>query len=139
MCEECTPIAFPKPNGKPIPVCIGESLRRLALGALHNKLNLEFEKTLRPNQFGLSMDGTTQAVNELDAYLQSHEKSIMLVLDFKNAFNSVLRSRIPSSLQKHLPSMLGLFDAFYATDSEVVCWTVNGWENVPMPKGGAAR
>ena len=80
-------VVIPKPNGKPRPICIGESLRRFALGTLHAKLKPRLQKRLEPHQLGLSLDGTTLAVNELAAYLENNQQAIMLVLHFKNAFN----------------------------------------------------
>ena len=128
-------VAVPKPNGKARPICIGESLRRFALGALHTKMKPKFEALLRPHQFGLSLDGTTKAVNEIGTYLEAHPKSIMLILDFKNAFNSVLRAKIREALREKLPQLLPLFESFYSEDTEVACWTNDGWQKVAMPRG----
>ena len=77
----------------------------------------------------------TRAVNELAAYLEAHPQSIMLILDFKNAFNSVLRTRIREALHEKLPQLLPIFEGFYSHDTEVACWTTDGWKKVAMPRG----
>ena len=128
-------VAVPKPNGKPRPICIGESLRRFALGTLRFKLKPRFQALSEPNQFGLSLDGTTLAVNELAAYLENNPESIMLVLDFKNAFNSVYRRQIRAALRDKMASLLPVFDGFYSHDTHVACWAMGGWQPVPMQRG----
>ena len=119
-------VAVPKPNGKPRPIWIGESLHRFALGTLHFKLKSRFQALFESNQFGLSLDGTTLAVNELAAYLTNNPESIMLVPDFKNAFNSLYRRQIRAALRDKMASLLPLFEGFYSHDNHVACWAMGG-------------
>ena len=114
---------------------------------MHTKLKPKFEALLKPDQFGLSSDGTTRAVNELAAYLEAHPQSIMLKLDFKNAFNSVLRTRILEALHQHLPQLIPIMSLLQeavelmekpANDSKV-CGVAKAFADDWYPAGSAKK
>ncbi|KAL0228364.1 hypothetical protein RCL1_004507 [Eukaryota sp. TZLM3-RCL] len=105
------PIALRKPNGKIRPIAVGESLYRLLSSLAFNRV--------AENLGSKQLMGLVAALTS-DLFFKQNSNNCVFNLDFKNAFNSVLRGSIQSELQHKFPEVESFFHCFYSGTSDLV-------------------
>ena len=86
-------IALLKPNGKPRPIAIGDTIRRLAGRVLLARLTERASGVLLPHQLGVGARGAAEAIlHVVNAFLRQHPHHTLLIFDYKNAFNCTSRA-----------------------------------------------
>ncbi|KAL0221364.1 hypothetical protein RCL1_001218 [Eukaryota sp. TZLM3-RCL] len=114
-------IALRKPNGKIRPIAVGESLYRLLSSLVFNRVAEKSKSYFSPFQFGIkTIDGASVAALTTDLFFKQNSNNCVFNLDFKNAFNSVLRGSIQSELQHKFPEVESFFHCFYSGTSDLV-------------------
>ena len=114
-------IALRKPNGDPRPIACGDVFRRLTSKlVLLRALPLVSPKLL-PVQLGISVpSGTEMIFHQVCSQLNTTlDEQNLLLLDLKNAFNSIDRSSIMKAITKYCPLLLRWFAWSYGVPSRL--------------------
>ncbi len=117
-----------KPNGKPRPICIASTVRRV----IGKAMIAEWKKkggvsSLAPHQFGVGVSAGTESVVFLSRALQTANPDHgLLFFDAVNAFNSVKRSSILRGISVCAPTFIPYFNTFYSMPSKAVCYSQTG-------------
>ena len=102
-------VALPKPKGGVRPIAVGEILRRLTGKCLMTTVRDEARSYFYPAQLGVAVPGgVEQAIHTARAWYDWHQCSnqkVALKLDFSNAFNTVRREVVLSTLSTNFPSL----------------------------------
>ena len=116
---DCLGIPLEKPNGKLRPICVGEVWLRIAaiyLLALHGKLGQD----LAPKQLGVEVSGGAEAIGHaLNAALEAEPDTAVVSLDWRNAFNCLLRREMVSAVRARVPTLLPFVRTAYGRPSRV--------------------
>lgn len=89
--------ALMKKNGGIRPIAVGNTIRRLSAKILCNRVRVNASEYLGPHQTGFGIPGGAEAiVHSIRDFLLSslNEESILVKLDYSNAFNSAKRAKI---------------------------------------------
>ncbi|KAL0246558.1 hypothetical protein GEMRC1_007770 [Eukaryota sp. GEM-RC1] len=106
-------VALSKPNGGVRPIAVGETISRIFSTLCFRRVRDSSVEFFRPFQFAVGVpDGTTCAALTSDFHFHSNEENAILNIDFKNAFNCVLRSTISDELSKFFPQLIPYFNIF---------------------------
>ena len=110
-------IPIPKKDGGVRPIAVGEVPVRIAAAlALSSELD-HLGKHLLPLQYALSEGGAEAIVHE--ARRQSNAGATIIAVDFRNAFNTVRRTRIAAEVVA-FPRIVRLFDLMYSKASPLL-------------------
>ena len=113
--------ALPKLAGDHRPVACGDTWRRLCAKCLASQVKDAVTEYLFPMQLGVGVRGATEAiVHVLRQWLARSTgvaDRVVVTLDIENAFNSVDRSAILSSVRRVLPCLAPWADFCYRNDS----------------------
>ena len=103
------------------PIAVGEVLVRIAAGIMVNACKAGINAFLSPSQFGSPgrAGGAEAGVHFARSYLRKRLKEILILLDVKNAFNSVARQAILKAVAKHFPQLLALVTLLYGVESDL--------------------
>lgn len=115
--------ALLKKNGGIRPIAVGNTIRRLSAKIICNRVRNEVSNYLKPKQMGFGIPGGAEAIvhSARDFLLSpSEEESILVKLDYSNAFNSVLRAKMIATVREKYPHMLPYIHQCYATKSYLV-------------------
>ena len=117
-----------KPNGKPRPICIASTVRRVIGKAMMAEWKGKGGvSSLSPHQFGVGVPAGTESVVFLSRALQTANPGHgLLFFDAVNAFNSVRRSSILRGIKQCAPTFLSYFQTFYSQPSKAVCYSQTG-------------
>ena len=99
-----TPLA--KPDGGVRPIAVGELFYRLIMKCIIRKYF--YRSSLHPYQLGVgSKGGVEPIVYAMETFIEAEpaKYSHVISLDFSNAFNTLNRSTLASSVHKHLRAM----------------------------------
>jgi hypothetical protein len=126
-----------KPNKDVRPICMNEVFVKIVAKAILKGQSEEISTFFpKGGQFGVSFSGGTEFVAKLSALLcEQHPESVIMSLDFVNAFNSVSRASIAAELKAHFPQMLPWFLCQYGHVSHLVFQLVDGHVIIPSAEG----
>ncbi|CAI5497961.1 unnamed protein product [Closterium sp. Naga37s-1] len=112
-------IALSKPDGGTRPIAIGESITRLAAKTALTLTAGAARVFFLPHQFGVAVPGGAEAIIHITrTYLTVNTGALVLQADLANAFNSVNRDAIITSLRdSSLASLLPLVKLLYGLPS----------------------
>ncbi|KAL0235357.1 hypothetical protein GEMRC1_001939 [Eukaryota sp. GEM-RC1] len=114
-------VALNKPNGGVRPIAVGETISRIFSTLCFRRVRDSSVEFFRRFQFAVGVpDGTTCAALTSDFLFHSNEENAILNIDFKNAFNCVLRSTISDELSKFFPQLIPYFNIFYGKASNLI-------------------
>jgi len=126
-------LAFKKKTGGLRPIAVGETLRRLTAKCAAGQVAQAAAAYLAPKQLGVGVpSGVEAAVHS--AHVALHDArpgTVMLKLDFINAFNSIRRDCVAEALSTFAPHLMHLYTAAYARD----CHLKFGNFSVPSAEG----
>lgn len=114
-------VALSKPEGGVRPIAVGCTLRRLVGKCASQSIREAMGDLLSPLQLGYGTPlGAEAAVHTACTYLHNmHPESLMLKVDFCNAFNSIRRDKVLHSVLELAPEIYPLF--FQHTASRLFC------------------
>ena len=102
-------VALPKPSKGVRPIAIGELLRRLTAKCLMHEVRADAKTYLWPAQVGVAVKaGGEAAVHALRAWVGRHaasNNSVVVKVDFRNAFNTVSRDVVLREVRQHFPAL----------------------------------
>lgn len=114
-----TLIASLKKSGGVRPIAVGEVLRRLVSKCLMSVILPQAIECLSPLQLGVGIPGGSESIiHAVNLHLSSNNPSSdkpTLLVDFTNAFNSIDRSSMFSSIRQRLPSLSAWFESCYGS------------------------
>ena len=112
-------IGLHKANGSIRPIAIGCTLRRLVSKCACASVRDEIGSILFPKQLGFGVShGIEAAVHAAREYLSNLEtRSLVLKLDFQNAFNTLRRDKMLHAVLEKIPSIYPLAHCAYSTHS----------------------
>ena len=108
-------IALLKKDGGVRPIAVGITLRRLARKAYMFKVSCNLTDEFQPHQMSVCiLSGAEVAVHTCRSFISSEDSnSILLKIDFKNAFNTVRRNAILHKVKESLPQIFpSVFQAY---------------------------
>ena len=107
--------ALRKKDGGIRPIAAGNTLRRMVCRIVSDRLAKEMSGVLQPFQLGYACRGGAEAEAHAARLFASNltEESILLKLDFRNAFNTVRRDHMVRCAQKYLPKYDHLISEMY--------------------------
>jgi len=114
-------LPFKKADGGVRPIAVGLTLRRLiAKAACHHGTVVAVE-TLKPRQLGVGVKGGAEALaHGARLFLASlPSDSILVKLDFSNAFNSIRRDKVLETVASSLPGLLRFAASAYSSPSKL--------------------
>ncbi|CAK0886144.1 unnamed protein product [Prorocentrum cordatum] len=101
--------ALPKDDGDIRPIAVGEVFRRLTNNILCADVTAEARRLFWPLQVGVASPlGTETVVHTFQQYVSRHQNSpdkAVLLIDFRNAFNSVQRFVFLDEVGRHMPCL----------------------------------
>lgn len=102
-------VALPKPSQGVRPIAIGELLRRLTAKCLTHEVRADAKAYLWPAQVGVAVKaGGEVAVHTLRAWVgrrAASDNSVVVKVDFRNAFNTVSRDVVLREVREHFPAL----------------------------------
>ena len=105
------------------PIAVGEVIRCLIAKCKAREANSEAAELLNTKQFGVAVsvvpEGLVQVTKISLENLQKMKNCRILQTDFKNAFNSVERSRVLEAVAKFLTSVVPFASFCYSQDSHL--------------------
>ena len=109
-------IALSKKDGGVRPIAVGNTLRRLAGKACMFKVSCNLTDEFQPHQMGVCIQsGAEVAVHACRNFISSEDSnSILLKIDFKNAFNAMRRDAILHKVKESLPQIFPFVFQAYA-------------------------
>ena len=116
-------IPLQKKDGGVRPIAVGCTLRRLAAKVASSKVQEEMATLLAPKQLGYSVkSGVEAAIHSARLFLNNISPLKALVkLDFENAFNSLRRDKMLSSVGELAPDILPFVHSAYSSPSSLYC------------------
>ncbi|KAL0239353.1 hypothetical protein GEMRC1_009461 [Eukaryota sp. GEM-RC1] len=112
-------IAINKSGGGVRPITVGESVMRLHVILCFRRVKSQSIQFFRPFQYAIGIpDGTTCATLCSDMIFNQSEHNFLLNVDYKNAFNSIIRSSIFYELEQHVSPLLPFFKLMYGSPSD---------------------
>lgn len=121
--SDCILIGIPKGStaDKGVrPIAIMSILLKFTSGFFASKLVNAINLILRPTQLGVGTPGGAETiVHRLRKALDADPDVVVCTIDFKNAFNALLRSKMKTALASHgtLASLWSLFNLAYSSPS----------------------
>lgn len=112
--------ALLKKNGGIRPIAVGNTIRRLSSKISCNRIRDDASKYLGPRQMGFGIRGGAEAiVHSARDFLLSpnNEDSILVKLDYSNAFNSIFRTKMIQIVKEKYPKMFAYISQCYGTKS----------------------
>ena len=111
--------ALRKKDGGVRPIAIGNTLRRLISKVAVRGCAETCSNLLRPNQLGFGVRlGAEAAVHATRSFIESHcDNTVVLKIDFANAFNSIHRDKVLAAASEHLPSLFKYVHSSYGASS----------------------
>ncbi len=124
-------IAISKPESNSVrPIAVPEVLLKVAKQPLVSAAVKEHGRTLFPRiQLGVGVKGGTEtAVIRTQLAIEASPSSVVLKLDFSNAFNSINRARVAEAFyaQECLTSLFGVFESSYRHPSPLLLYDKHG-------------
>lgn len=114
--------AFTKSSGGIRPIAVGCSLRRL-VAKIANRIALDFAlPCILPRQLGVGTPGGTDAIiHSARAFLApAGPASVLVKLDFRNAFNSIRRDSVLDAVSSMVPGLLPFALSAYGSPSDLL-------------------
>jgi hypothetical protein len=116
--------ALPKPTGGLRPIAVGETLRRIAAKAGMLCAADAVNERLRPFQVGVGVkSGAEVLVHTARQWLgrnREEQEKVFVMLDLKNAFNSIDRWAIRQGIRRTFPAAAPWIDFCYAGSTHIV-------------------
>ena len=114
-----TLIALEKKDGGIRPIAMGCTLRRLSAKAAGRHISDTVGTPLTSHQLGVGTPYWAEtAIHAARLYLQNLETNqVILKLDFKNAFNNILRDRMLKAVMELAPDLFPLVHSAYSSPS----------------------
>ena len=111
--------ALRKKDGGVRPIAIGNTLRRLISKVAVRGCSERCSNLLRPNQLGFGVRmGAEAAIHATRSFIESHcQNTILLKIDYTNAFNSIHRGKALEAASEHLPSLFNYVLSSYGASS----------------------
>ena len=106
-----SPCGLRKKDGGIHPIAIGNTLRCLISKVAVRGCSERCSNLLKPNQLGFGVRmGAEAAIHATHSFIESHrQNTILLKIDFTNAFNSIHRDKALEAVSEHLPACLIMF------------------------------
>jgi hypothetical protein len=127
--------ALPKKDGGLRPIAIGETLRRITGKAMMHCATDSVNQRLKPFQVGVGVKaGAEVLVHVARQWLgrnKNERSKVLVMLDLKNAFNSIDRSAVRQGIRRTFPAGAPWIDCCYAEDS----WLILGEELLTSGRG----
>jgi Reverse transcriptase (RNA-dependent DNA polymerase) len=102
-------IPLRKPDGGTRPIAVGEIWRRLASKCAVRMVQGQLSNYLQPLQVGVAVkNGAESVILEAQHFVDQHgnnSNKVLVLLDFKNAFNSIGRDAMFQQVRLHAPSI----------------------------------
>ena len=115
--------ALKKLKGGVRPIAVGEVIRRLIAKCIAREANSEAADLFNTKQLGVAVKGGAEGIVHATRVsfekLQKSKNSRILQIDFKNAFNSVKRSKVLEAVAKFLPSVAPFATFCYSQHSHL--------------------
>ena len=110
-----------KNGGGVRPIAVGCTIRRLAAKVVGNKVMKEMASILSPRQLGYGVSkGAEAAVHAARLYINNlGSNKAVLKLDFINAFNSIRRDKMLSTVKRLAPSIYPFVHSAYSSSSSL--------------------
>ena len=110
------------------PIAVGGTLRWLVAKIAGGKVMERMDLLLSPRQFSYGVrNGAEAAVHAARCYLQKADSSSVVVkLDFSNAFNFIRRDRMLKSVQRLVPVLSDFVHSAYSAPS-TLSWGAPGF------------
>lgn len=106
-------IAVPKKDGKPRPIAIGETLRRITTAALLIHVQKEVSEAVGPMQYGVGLkSGGHKAAFATQSLLEMNQE--LYATDITNAFGSLDRKELLRATATKLPALFPLVKKLYS-------------------------
>ena len=97
-------IALAKPDGGIRPIAVGHTLRRLCSKILNKWATVTLKNDFHQTQFGAGARcGTEVIIHKTRLHLANNPCDMLIKIDFKNAFNCLMRAKILDSVATTLP------------------------------------
>ena len=108
--------ALAKKEGGIRPIASGDVLRRLTAKCAAKIAAKRHTKLFLPHQLGCGvMGGAEAAAHALRKFVEDASNgTVLLKLDFKNAFNSIRRDVVAEKLHEHMPELSSFFDLCFS-------------------------
>ena len=117
-----TLLASCKKGGGHRPIAVGEVLRRLTSKCLSWAVRSEAESLLSPLQLGVSVKAGGEAIiHAVSSFIRDPDilpdNRCCLLLDFRNAFNSISRQHMLEEFRRRLPGLSAWMECCYGSHS----------------------
>jgi hypothetical protein len=115
-------IALSKKDGGIRPIVVGLTLRRLTSKLVNSYASDKLATSLAPIQLGVGVRGGVEAAVHAARIYVNHldDDSLIVKLDFRNAFNTIRRDRILEAAASSLPEVYFYIYATYAASSHLI-------------------
>ena len=112
-----------KTKGGVRPIAVGEVFRRLIAKCIAQEASSEAVEVFSSRQLGVAdkcgAESIVHATKQTFQKLLNNEKAGLLQIDFKNAFNSITRSRMLDAARKFIPSLAPFASFCYSQYSKL--------------------
>ena len=125
--------ALCKSNGGIRPIAVGTILRKTVSQAYANIIAPQLPGFFLPHQHGVGVPGGAEnVVHGLRLLHEVDGESVIVGIDFSNAFDSVERPAIAAAVQANFPQVRTWFDLCYGNPSHLL---VKGRDPIPSQRG----
>jgi hypothetical protein len=115
-------IAIPKPGSNEDdvrPIAMGEVYRKLAASLLLNKYQNKIDSIMGKIQLGIGVKCGVEKIIHLSTIWRANDLGDIVLIDFKNAFNTVSRDVALSNFNRLLPELYPYMLAIYGIESHL--------------------
>lgn len=115
--------ALGKKGGEVRPIAAGDTLRRLSAKIACRRVQKDMGEKFRPLQLGFGTKSGCEAIVPATRFFvekPGSDNRVMAKLDFKNAFNFLLRSHIMKEIYKEMPGYALFFHRCYGKPSSLL-------------------
>jgi hypothetical protein len=121
-------VALQKGNHDVRPIAMGNMFRKLVSRCMLIHFRADVEAFFTPTQFGVgARQGAETIVHAMNVVVEQHPDWVLFQTDFRNAYNSVYRSKSLQVVKRRFPAMLPWLRAIYAPKSRL--WLEAGDRN----------
>lgn len=105
------------------PIAVGEVFLKIACQYIYAIVLPQLNECVGPHQYGNRINGTETVIHATRKFIRENNKAVLLTLDCRNAFNSMLRRAMAEGLEafsNKLFQMINLFRLAYAQPSDLL-------------------
>ena len=118
--SRCVPIPKDEP-GEVRPIAVGSAYLRLAQAVALAPLSQSLNDYFMPHQYGIGVKGGAELmIHAIRSHLELNPNHVAISCDARNAFNSVSRHAMWSTIDQHFPTLSHILRFSYGIPTQVI-------------------